>query len=192
MPPSFVKTLREEIFWQYAKIVSESAGQGKNNYRFITYTYKKLCSGEMTWSTARREWEKEWGNPNCIYCGANAKLTTEHILPISCGGEDIADNVVHVCGSCNSSKGGKRLYEWRGLDAKDEHHRIAEGKYLKYLFSLHEKKGTLNLDITSLCADCNLGKRCEEENRVGKLSVYCIEGCFGSSRLNRKQNELYA
>lgn len=75
-------------------------------------------------------------NPNiCIYCGENKKLTVEHILPISCGGEDITDNVVRICGSCNSSKNGRRLYEWRGLDAKDEHHRIAEGKYLKYLYT---------------------------------------------------------
>lgn len=42
-------------------------------------------------------------------------LTTEHILPRDCGGEDIMDNVVRVCKSCNSSKGGKRLYEWKGL-----------------------------------------------------------------------------
>lgn len=42
-------------------------------------------------------------------------LTTEHILPRNCGGEDTTDNVVRVCKSCNSSKGGKRLYEWKGL-----------------------------------------------------------------------------
>ena len=56
------------------------------------------------------------------------------------GGEDIPDNSVFVCKSCNSSKGSKRLYEWKGLENKDAHHRIAEGKYLKYLYSLHEKK----------------------------------------------------
>ena len=60
------------------------------------------------------------------------ELTVEHIMPRCCGGEDIPDNVVMVCKSCNSSKGKKRLYEWRGLDAKDTR-RIAEGKYLKYL-----------------------------------------------------------
>ena len=32
MPPSNVKTIKEIILWQYAKIVSESAGMRKNNY----------------------------------------------------------------------------------------------------------------------------------------------------------------
>lgn len=180
MPPSAVKTVRQIIFYQYAKIVSESAGFGKKNYGMIMATYKNLCDGKLNWSSARREWQKEFDNPHaCIYCGNSAKLTTEHILPVSCGGEDIADNCVRVCGSCNSSKGGRRLYEWRGLEAKDEHHRIAEGKYLKYLFGLHEKRGTLDIgNIVELCKACNLGKRCEDENSVGKLSVFCIEGCF--------------
>ncbi|MCC8173281.1 MAG: hypothetical protein LIO65_02495 [Odoribacter sp.] len=89
------------------------------------------------------------------------------------------DNVVMVCKSCNSSKGGKRLYEWRGLKAKDAHHRIAEGKYLKYLYSLHEKYGTLDIsDVKVLCEKCNMHHLCEKENTVAALSVYCVEGCF--------------
>lgn len=180
MPPSAVKTVRQIIFYQYAKIVSESAGFGKKNYGMIMSTYKKLCNGEMVWSTSVREWLKEREQKDvCVYCGTNADLTVEHILPCSCGGEDIVDNVVMVCKSCNSSKGSKRLYEWCGLDAKDKHHRIAEGKYLKYLFSLHEKKGTLDIDnILDLCSNCNLGNRCTKEGHQGKLTVYCIEGCF--------------
>ena len=42
MPPSNVKTIKEIIFWQYAKIVSESAGMGKKNYGMIMNTYKNL------------------------------------------------------------------------------------------------------------------------------------------------------
>ena len=106
------------------------------------------------------------------------KLTTDHILPQIYGGEDIPDNVVSVCKSCNSSKGSKGLYEWRGLDAKDGHHRIAEGKYLKYLYSLHEKRGTLNERIDILCPICSLGEKCIDEGHEHKLTVYCIEGCF--------------
>jgi len=179
MPPPAIKTIRQIIFYQYAKIVSKSAGFGKN-YAMIMSTYKKLDDSILTWSSARREWQKEFDNPDvCIYCGISGiKLTTEHILPTSCGGEDIADNCVRVCTKCNSSKGGKRLYEWRGLEAKDEHHRIAEGKYLKYLYSLHEKKGNLNKTIFELCADCFLPQLCEAKDSVGKLSVFCIEGCF--------------
>ena len=106
------------------------------------------------------------------------KLTVDHILPRICGGEDIPDNVVSVCKSCNSSKGCKGLYEWRGLEVKDKHHRIAEGKYLKYLYSLHEKQGTLDAKIDMLCPMCSLRKKCIEGGHEHKLTVYCIEGCF--------------
>lgn len=127
---------------------------------------KQLCSGEINWSSTVREWLKEKEVPNCcIYCGEVKELTVEHILPRCCGGEDIPDNVVMVCKSCNSSKGGKRLYEWGGLVSKDKHHRIAEGKYLKYLYSLHEKQGTLNCEANEMCSKCNLGSQCEKENK---------------------------
>jgi len=180
MPPSAVKSVRDIIFYQYAKIISNSAGFGKENFRIIMSTWKKLKSGSLHWSTSVREWLHEHENPNiCIYCGIDGELTTEHILPRSRGGDDIPDNVVRVCKSCNSSKGGKRLYEWKGLEAKDRHHRIAEGKYLKYLYSLHEKQGTLNIEtITELCNNCDMQILCEKAETVEKLSVYCIEGCF--------------
>ena len=113
MPSPWVKNVRDIIFYQYAKIVSESAGFGKGNFAMITSRAQMLVSGKISWSTAAREWEKEFENPNtCIYCGrSDEKLTREHILPTSCSGEDIADNLVRVCKHCNSSKGGKRLYE---------------------------------------------------------------------------------
>jgi len=71
----------------------------------------------------------------------NARLTVEHILPRSCGGPDIPDNAIRVCQSCNSSKEGRQLFEWKGLQAKDEIPRIAKGKYLKLLYDLHNKRG---------------------------------------------------
>lgn len=78
-----------------------------------------------------------------------------------------------------SADGGKRLYEWKGLKEKDNHHRIAEGKYLKYLYSLHEKRGTLDVtNVRELCPHCNMRSCCERDGSVEKLSVYCIEGCF--------------
>ena len=182
MPPPAVKTIREIIYYQYAKIISESFGFGKTNYGMIMSKWKQLVSGEIQWSTSVREWIKERENKSqCIYCGEEKELTVEHILPRHCGGEDIFDNVVMVCKSCNSSKGGKRLYEWLGLNSKDKHHRIAEGKYLKYLFSLHEKNGTLDeSDIKKLCPKCKMQKICEKENSVEKLSVYCVEGIEAS------------
>ncbi len=184
MPPSAVKSVKDLIFWQYAKIIAESAQFGKRNYGFIMSKFKELQSGKIHWSTSIREYLNEHENPTqCIYCTNTLKLTIEHILPRSRGGEDIPDNAVMVCQACNSSKGNKRLYEWKGLENKDTHHRIAEGKYLKYLYALHEKQGTLNINIVKeLCSNCDMKDICEKENTVEKLSVYCLEGCFQKTK----------
>lgn len=107
-------------------------------------------------------------------------MTLEHILPRSRGGPHITDNAVWVCKKCNSSKGGKRLYEWYGLENRYKVPRIAEGKYLKLLYSLHKKLGTLSVhDVSRLCSRCDLYKKCPEKE---KLIVYCLEGIFTKNR----------
>ena len=85
-----------------------------------------------------------------MYCGAKEDLTVEHILPRCCGGPDIPDNPIRVCRQCNLNKRDKRLYEWIGLKNKDNIPRIAEGKYLKLLYELHEERGTLDIDNNDL------------------------------------------
>jgi len=35
MPPLVVKCVRDLVFWQYTKIISESAGAGKRQYGFV-------------------------------------------------------------------------------------------------------------------------------------------------------------
>ncbi len=47
MPPKAIKTIRDLIYWQYAKIISESAGFGKKQFAFVMDRYKKLQSGEI-------------------------------------------------------------------------------------------------------------------------------------------------
>jgi len=145
--------------------------------------FTQLRDGKIIWSSTIREWLREYEKPDeCIYCGTKGLLTTEHILPRSCGGPDIPDNAIRVCQSCNSGKGGRWLYEWKGLRAKDEIPRIAEGKYLKLLYALHDKRGTLNVDKKELgrmmCPACDLNPRCVEADTVEKLTVYCLEGVF--------------
>jgi 5-methylcytosine-specific restriction endonuclease McrA len=175
MPPAAVKTIRDLIYWQYAKIISSSAGEGKENYGFIMNRFKALKSGEIEWCPAIREYVKERGMDSCVYCGSKEQLTLEHILPRARGGPDIADNAVWVCKGCNSRKGRKRLYEWYGLENRDDIPRLAEGKYLKLLYSLHEEGGTLESTPRSLCPKCDLSRRCPAP---GKLSVYCLEGIY--------------
>lgn len=52
----------------------------------------------------------------CAYCGCtprkNQRLTKDHLLPISQGGETIPENIVPACFSCNSSKGAEDFKDW--------------------------------------------------------------------------------
>lgn len=54
-------------------------------------------------------------NGHCAYCGKEAKLTLDHVIPLSRGGKHSIANVVPACEHCNKSKGNKTLEEWVGL-----------------------------------------------------------------------------
>jgi hypothetical protein len=179
VPPSAIKTIRQQIYWQYAKIIADSAGFGRNSYGFVMDRFKKLDSGEIEWSTSIREWVHERETPRqCIYCGSTQNITTDHLIPLSRGGPDHPDNAIWSCMTCNSKKGSKRLYEFYGLEKRNKIPRLAEGKYLKLIYGELEKRDVLDTEmnhIGDLCRRCDLGKLCPEKE---KLTVYCLEGIF--------------
>lgn len=43
----------------------------------------------------------------CLACKKPAKLTADHVMPLSKGGSNSIDNIQPLCGPCNSSKGTK-------------------------------------------------------------------------------------
>jgi hypothetical protein len=47
MPPPFVNTIREEIYYEYSKLISRSAYHSLQR-GFITDRFKKLRDGEIT------------------------------------------------------------------------------------------------------------------------------------------------
>ena len=48
----------------------------------------------------------------CVYCGTAAgRLTLDHVVPRSKGGESIWENVVTACAPCNLHKGDRSLEE---------------------------------------------------------------------------------
>jgi 5-methylcytosine-specific restriction endonuclease McrA len=48
----------------------------------------------------------------CVYCGTgNGRLTLDHVLPRSRGGESVWENVVTSCAPCNHKKGNRTLEE---------------------------------------------------------------------------------
>ena len=54
---------------------------------------------------ARDDWR-------CVYCGSNGgRLTLDHVVPRSRGGESVWENVVTSCAPCNLRKGNRLLEE---------------------------------------------------------------------------------
>lgn len=61
-----------------------------------------------------RERQREgisYKDERCAYCGGEA-TAIDHIIPRDKGGEDVADNLVPCCKSCNSSKKDKDLADF--------------------------------------------------------------------------------
>jgi 5-methylcytosine-specific restriction endonuclease McrA len=50
----------------------------------------------------------------CIYCGGQGG-TVDHVIPLARGGHHAEGNLVPACRSCNTSKAGRLLAEWRYL-----------------------------------------------------------------------------
>ena len=185
MPPSVVKSVKDLIYWQYAKIIAQSAGLGKKDYGFVMNSFKQLRQGEIFWNEIR-EYVKEKEYPNeCIFCGANTSLTLEQMLPQKYNGPNTEKNLVWICKSCNSSKGARRLYEYFAIQAgveaaKYDVPRIAEGKYLK--FAYETLKGNNLLETTSselnrkICPECDMKSLCIRQETEGKLSPFCLDG----------------
>jgi 5-methylcytosine-specific restriction endonuclease McrA len=48
----------------------------------------------------------------CVYCGTSGgRLTLDHVVPRSRGGESVWENVVTACAPCNLRKGDRSLEE---------------------------------------------------------------------------------
>ena len=142
MPPSAVKTIKDLIFWEYAKLISGSALADRKNYGFVMYNFKHLQNGIKRWSDILRE-DINVDISKCAYCNSADGLSNDHIVPKrECHYAEI-HNIVKACKKCNSSKTDKDLIEWWGLDRRYELPRIVMGKYLKMLYMCHECRDTL-------------------------------------------------
>ena len=142
MPRTF-STVRELIYWEYAKLISEKAVGDRQNYKFTNFTYQKLIHGKVNSSSILSENQQLFLMGDvCAYCGATGALHWEHIVPTSLGGPDNIDNMVRACPHCNLTKGARDPYQWYLGSKSAQIPRVVLGKFLKVVF---EKYATLGL-----------------------------------------------
>jgi len=70
-------------------------------------------------------------NEMCAYCGKSDKLTMEHFRPVTKLGEFTINNILPVCGSCNSSKQDEDFKTW--YIKQDFYSKARESIVFKYL-----------------------------------------------------------
>jgi len=79
------ETIRDLIFYEYAKLIARSAGFA-GNYAFIVKKYTELREGRLAWSNLTREHRKELERgKSCAYCGSPRNIGFHHIIPLERG-----------------------------------------------------------------------------------------------------------
>jgi len=166
MPDKAVKTVRDIIYFQYAKLIARAAfgyADGKEAkakaYGFIKNKFKELQSGQIKWSDILHEDLKfVESDKKCIFCGSTENITKEHIIPKTlkvnprcptCDHIQGIHNIIWSCKSCNSKKGQSGLYTYYSKicsqkSFKDYLPPLLEEKYLKIIYLCHECAGTLD------------------------------------------------
>jgi len=80
-----------------------------------SYSKRRSVIKEFINTLTAEEWEDilETHNYVCTYCGTefNCELlpTKDHIIPISKGGDNVKENIIPACRSCNSKKYNKLI-----------------------------------------------------------------------------------
>lgn len=103
------------------KAMSREWARSHPEYRVVKEARRrsrKAANGVRRFTAAdwRRVVNRHGGR--CFYCSAVAKLTLDHVVPISRGGWHAEGNIVPACQPCNLSKGARLLAEWRLLSAR--------------------------------------------------------------------------
>jgi hypothetical protein len=73
----------------------------------------------------------------CAYCGTGiedgAKLTLDHVIPHSHGGNNKAENLITACHRCNSSRGNRPVEEFADKVAGYLNHGISSADILGHI-----------------------------------------------------------
>lgn len=175
MPDRSVKTIKDQIYFQYAKQIARSSfwyadwsEAKKKAYGFIKQKFKELQSWKISWSDITREdWQFVGSEKECIYCGYTEELQKEHIVPKSlninerckdCPTIQWISNQLWACKKCNISKSDKGLYAFYSKILKDDPKfydklpSLLERKYLKTIYNCHICNWTLDLEKEEISA----------------------------------------
>lgn len=92
------------------RYVLESINKKPEHYLKLRSMAERRRNSRLTGKHSANEWfllVHFYGN-KCLCCGSTtAKLTEDHVIPVSLGGTDNIDNIQPLCRKCNMAKGIK-------------------------------------------------------------------------------------
>jgi len=176
MADATVKTIRDLIWFQYAKTMARDSGFPNGQNGIVRKTLEDLRSGIREWSVITHDDSLLAGvEKKCAYCGRSSELSREHLVPSSlainekcpdCDTIQTIHNQVWACRMCNSAKGTLGLYQFyhRRMTGKkkleDAIPPLLEKKYLKVVYD---------------CLNCAKCLDCGDLDGDGELTVLDID-----------------
>lgn len=126
MPKQQIVIVRDLIYYSYANLAMAQTALEKRQEKYGTFNFmiraklfKGLKDGSMNVRTIFDDEKiKLQTGQFCNYCGANENLALDHIFPQKFGGQDVAENLIYACRTCNSSKGKRDLMEWTNAQGR--------------------------------------------------------------------------
>jgi 5-methylcytosine-specific restriction endonuclease McrA len=94
--------------WRRAVVLLlKNKAQVLSNRVIRLLTYVRIPLSKIRANRPTRSLVYKRDDNTCQYCGSRERLTIDHIIPKSRGGEDTWENLATACYSCNIKKGNK-------------------------------------------------------------------------------------
>lgn len=119
------------------------------DYMIRAKLYKGLCNGNMKMQSIYDDEKYKLSHKRCSYCGEEAQLSLDHLVPRYAGGVDCSDNLVYACKKCNSSKNKLDLIVWCAKNDKYPPILVLR-RYVKLAYIYFETQGILDEPFNEL------------------------------------------
>lgn len=175
--PKDFETLSELLYHRYAVLAAMHAclvqGERKRGRLYFSVYHcsrKGFMTGRRKIASLTDDEKLKMRLPQCcVYCGSKENLSIDHLIPTKRGGEDIPENYVWACSSCNSSKGAKDVISW--LQSKGRYPSVmVYRRYIKLVLLYAQKHELLDCKIRELPQDLPF-----DVERISDDSVLSIE-----------------
>jgi hypothetical protein len=105
---------RERFLSRGDTIIRRAAGELSPMVSANHMNHRRAIAGGGSATLTIEEWLRivDAYEGRCLYCQAPDRLTMDHLVPISRGGDHSIENVVPACRSCNSRKHDRNMNVW--------------------------------------------------------------------------------